>query len=335
MKNILTFIVIINIFMLSCSSDDDGEKSSSKDLCKAVFSLKNITFEPGNLVFKNTSLQDLNIKYLEYWIYNSSDLAEEIVTAEPVLSQQIKNNDFGKNIIVELPAGDYSIFFYAADTVVEKQDPQKVAPTGVAHQMFSAEKSFTLNKENSVVSESISFERLVGKIELVIQDLDQLPSEVQSITPFMSGFSHLVPRSIMPVKPTYVNILKHFVVFGFDNEFSTIPRSQFSSINEQNPITIYTLPSEWDLPPYTIISYLPGYLYIQGSKDEKFHTINTDKPWVDQEPLVSFVYKVAKYRVLADKVIRYTGKIGNLNDENAFEVILQDNWDEIDYEIDK
>lgn len=340
MKNILLYIIALISFLLaSCSSESPVSDvvNPNTGLRKATFTLTGIASETTEMSLKSASLEELNIQHLEYWVYKTEDIQSLYVSEKPVLHKVLKKEDFGKSIIIELLDNDYTIIFYATDEAVELKEGGERTPyvraVDVRHQMFSAKKQFVVNEQKPEVNESIHLERIIGKIELVIEDLENLPAEVKSITPVMTGYTRIMVTPVMPVSPCEINLIHRHVFLEEKNIMPTIPRSQFASINKDNPIEFYILPPMYNPETVSGLSAV-DYMYIQGTKDENFYTLDMSRPLLEQNSQVVFMRKVGKFEVKANQIMRYTGKIGSF-DGGDFEIIIDETWDEISVGIDE
>ncbi|MEN9919117.1 MAG: hypothetical protein RL662_1553 [Bacteroidota bacterium] len=341
MKNILSYILVLTALLLtSCSSEspvsDIVEPNNS--LRKVTFSIKGLATQANEMSLKSSSLQGLNIQHLEYWVYKTVDVEASYLTEKPVSHAILKKEDFDKNIVLELPDNDYTVLCYAADTVVKVANVANRTPyveaVGIKSQMFYAKQKFSISEQNPNINATIVLRRIVGKIEIVIEDLDKLPADVKSITPVIAGRSGISGAPGMAVGPYQTNLINGDVFVGGGKVLPTIPRSQFSSINKDNPISFYMLPSVYN-SEFRPGSVSMGNLYIQGARDENFYILDMEKSLLEQEPNVLFMRRVGKFNVEANQVTRYTGKIGSLGDNGMS--IIEDNsaWDELSYEVEK
>jgi|GEM_PF-3992797 len=347
MKKILSYIITLVILLFTaCSSDSPAGDiiESNTTLRKATFSIKGLTAEMSEMSLKASSLEDMNIQHLEYWVYKTADLHIPSLIGDPVVHKVLSKDDFNKNIVLELPDDDYTIILYAADTEVSIKDLSKRTPyvsaVDIKSQMFSTKKEFIVNEQTPEVNESLTLSRIVGRVEIVIEDLNELPSEVKSITPVVKGVTRIMVIPTMPSNPIGVDLITGgvswsggYVYGGKENYFVTIPRSQFSSINSDNPIVIYTLPSRYSslIQPGSII---PNEIYLQGTTDENFYVLDMQQSLLDQNSKVVFMRSMGRYEVKANQITRYTGKIGSLGEE-GFDITIDEDWDEITVGIDE
>jgi hypothetical protein len=306
------------------------------------FSVAGTGLSTEQSLMKSASLQSMNIQHLEYWVYKKvNDYSNEVPLQYAVV--RVQKDDNKTDISLTLPNGDYAMFFYGSSGTLEPFDNEKRRPYSLESldhqsQMFSSKIEFSLNDTIAEVKRAVTLERAVGRVELVIEDLDKLPAEVQSITPVLRGFLAVSwqPRAL--AYPTSLNLMNESVTYsymdgkGYNKYFPTIPRSQFASINKDNPIVFYTLPT--NNLNRTGGSIIWPELYIQGSKDLSVRSVNAESPMTLSDPNIVFMRKVAEFDVFKNKTTRYTGKIGGL-DATSIAVDYQQEWTEIATEIGK
>ncbi|MEN9918815.1 MAG: hypothetical protein RL662_1251 [Bacteroidota bacterium] len=336
MKNIIYTLLSICLLFSSCSSEaplvDDAPVTSNK-LYKAVFKLGELNLQVEESNMRSSTLSEAKIQHLEYWIHKTADINNASYYPDPLEHALISVDSMSQNITIELPVGDYTIAFLAADmkldtTNFRKRNVDAVAPVDYKTQLFGKNLPFKITDANKGVSAVVQLERLVGKVELVIEDLNQLPNDVQAIIPVLSGLSPIMGNSLMGLVPSYSNIIYRRFYWGEGGSksyFPVIPRSQFATITKDNPIVFYSIPSEY--PRNGSVGAFGEYLYIQGAKDDKYHYLRGDLPLMGQDPSVLFMRKVGKYNVKTNQTTRYTGKIQGASG-NGISITEQQAWDE-------
>ncbi|MEN9918813.1 MAG: hypothetical protein RL662_1249, partial [Bacteroidota bacterium] len=329
----------------SCSSESPVLEDTpvvTNNKYKATFKIGSPSLEISESPMRSSTLYEShNIQHLEYWIYKSSSFDQLYNDGEPLEHALIAANQKEQTISVELPIGDYMVVFYAADTMVDttnfkQRGAGSVRATNHYSQSFGKRFQFQITETNKGVSETVKLERLVGKVELVIEDLDKLPSDVQAIIPVLSGFRFVTVDPLMGVVPSFIDIARggrnYFTESGNYSYFPIIERELFSAVTEKDPIFFYSIPSEYSRFPG--ISVVAADLYIQGVKDRKYHSLDARLPLLTQDPNVVFMRKVGQYKVKVNETTRYTGKIGNL-DGSGMPISEKEMWDELSYEIEK
>lgn len=324
-KYILAIAVAMASLFASCSSDSViNEPITNEDtLHEAVFTINSVAPQMGTVETRSTSLTDAGIKYLEYWVFKTEEISWTM-NFQPVLRASV--TDYNTPIALQLPKGDYTIIFFASDSDEEiKSTPQAtVKVVDGKYQMYSAKNQFVISDENTVIKEYISLDRINGKLEFVIEDLNTLPEEVQSISILGTSYSSIMSSPKLLAKMGSINLATGDAIADIGAPLlPTIPRSDFDKYNKENPISTYVIPSGTNkyASTYTFISHI----YIQGSKDDKFYDLNMAGSLADQNSKVAFMRKVGYYKVEANRVTRYTGKIDNLNQANH-NVSFEDEW---------
>lgn len=343
MKNYILAIATAMAFLFaSCSSEtpiiDSIIENSQTETYKATFTLDGLTAESGAFNLRSVSLTDVNIKYLEYWIFKTADINNITwqMNYAPVLRDTVA--DYNKAITLELPKGDYTIVLFATDSdeTISSTSKAEVSVVGEKYQMYAAKKQFIIDDQNKTVNEKISLDRKVGKVEFIIEDLSKLPADVQSISILGTSRSRIsaIPGLLFSIGTA--NLAVEGTLAKRNNSIlTTIPRSDFSKYNKDNPISAYVYPngSVYYLDTYTPISV--SDIYIQGSKDGKFYDLDMGESFTDQNSNVLFMRKVGRYsNIKANQVTRFTGKIGNLNNTD-FGVEFIEEWNTLTVPSDK
>lgn len=316
-KNILAIATVVVSLFASCSKDspvndvivDEKPKVTSHNV---VFTINGIASQLGAFDTRSTSLPDAGIKHLEHWLYKTEDITPDM-SREP-LNQSVQTDIDAPIVVKNLASGNYTIIFFATDSdeKIKSTSQAYVDVVGGKYQMYSAKRQFVVKDENTLIREDVSLDRIIGKLEFVIEDLTSLPAEVQSITLVGTTSASTISSPVLLGKMSSVNLATGDALASVGSPLlTTIPRSDFAKYNKDNPISVYALPNGYNSSAgtYTTISDI----YIQGCKDNNYYNLDMSAPFADENSKVVFMKKVGLYeKVKANKVTRFTGKIGNL-----------------------
>jgi len=358
MKNILTITTILLSFFISCSQIDDiltDEGNVIDEEVKAspvTFKIKGLETSYGTFDTKSTSVSlSQQLEILEYWVYKApfSSNVDDMIANE-VLRKSIAIDKMDDPIGLDLPEGEYKIIFHGATKKpIRTMDDLTAAGINYSHydsQIYTFEKIFTVTK-NENINYEIELQRLVGRLEIVIDDLTSLPADIKSITPMFIGFDHgfgywytVYPAGYSLLDEGYSSYAHkdHYADYNIEWEdiYPTIPRSEFSKISKDNPIVMYVLPTKFN-PIGIYFNVKTIRLFIQGSKDELYHDVvpRFTPSLVDQHPQIAFMRQVAdrSFTINSNDIVRYTGKIGQLN-SNSPNLNIDFEWNEIESGID-
>ena len=177
MKNIIISLFLFCIVITSCKKDANNNSQSSKKLYT-------VTFNAGNFIQQHTSITNSLVRT------NAVRLADyptgaDTSTANPIIYASIGPNtveqtssdpNFG-TITTQLPAGTYSVFIIGGEestdlllsysTTTQDFTYDNVAGDGLNDLFF---KKFTITVGSSGINQNISLNRIVGKLDVVVQD---------------------------------------------------------------------------------------------------------------------------------------------------------------------
>lgn len=357
-KLYLILVAVCLFAFTSCSSDNDSTPPTPEpsDLIEVSFNVKD--YFTSEVIDKNTksSLQEADIKVVQYRVL-------EITDGKPLSERTIKTKNYqitseGLTITDKLPAGNYWIFFIGCTTDMPLPDANLEADGNeylnkllmvylpdYKSQIFSNSLRLNLSSSIEKVEENITLQRNVGKIEVVIEDAQDMPEEVKYLYPVVKNFypniyrfanyNSAEPLGYQSWGTLYGSLLsgqnKENVVqkpTGF--EVGNVPRSEVVK-NAQYTMTLYMLHNidgaVFNGQEYGIAGRAFTELYIYGT-EEKI----TTSPMGDSTFPYLFEYKVVPtgINVEKNKITRLTGKLFEKvanGDNGRFNISVNNVWD--------
>lgn len=332
----------------SCSSDnDDPTPPSNNEMIELSFNVKD--YFTSEVIDKATksSLNDAGIKVLQYRVLDK--------TTKTVVS--LKNYDVTSEDLVikdKLPAGEYWIFFIGCTNDFPLPDTNNTDPNGFEKarlvylpdyktQIFSNSLWLKLNTSTTKVEENITLQRNVGKIEIVIEDAQNMPENIAYLYPAVKIFypnifrfadwNHGVPlgfQSWGTLYPPHFDEQNQPLVVkkptGFD--VGNVPRSEVIK-NSKYTMVLYMLDNQegavYNGQDYGVIGKAYTKLYIYGTAQKV-----TDTPMGNSIFSYLFEYEVVPtgVNVVRNKVTRLTGKLfeGVSGDNGQFKISVNNDW---------
>lgn len=335
----------------SCSSDNDEPTPPGDGMIELSFNVKD--YFTSEVIDKSTksSLSDAGIKVLQYRVLNKTTGKVVTVKNYNVTSEDLVIND-------KLAAGEYWVFFVGCTKELPLPDIKDTDSDYDAYekarlvclpdyntQIFSNSLWLNLNTSVTKVEENITLQRNVGKIEVVIEDAQNMPDNVAFLYPVVKNlypnvfrfadWNYGQPLGFQSWGTLYSPLLtgqnKPFVVMkptGY--EAGNVARSEIVK-NTQYTMVLYMLDNQvGDIvngKDYGVGGKAYTELYLYGTAQKV-----TDSPMGDSTFPYIFEYKVVPtgINVVRNKITRLSGKLfeGMASGDNGkFKVSVNDTWD--------
>ncbi len=328
MKKIFFIFSIISLGMLSsCSKDDTNVLTETPSLInkqKVVLNITNIN--DANNYTRSTTEADPTIKKVIYAVYKTGDGITS-GNEELVLKDNVEVGSTPVSAIsLDLQPGKYLIAVFASGrTNAEMKTYEETGKTILKNSYLNTSDltsptEFYGTTNIEVVSQSVNanvtLQRLVGKVEIVIKDLNSLPTSITSATPVMKTYTISSNwADIAPSNMRMTNIdASIFRLSDLDqpNPFDqlTLSRSLFSAHNENNPIVFYCMQTATNFSAENF-RYSTPFLYIHLNP-QNGNPSNT-------------ILITPQLKVYPNKITRFTGTIVGQNNQ-GFTMSVVDQW---------
>jgi len=340
----------------SCSSDSDEPTPPDPNpdgMIEVSFNVKDyFTSEIIDGNGTKSTLEEAGIKVLQYRVLDRTPDREASKKVFTLKNYQVNSGDMV--IKDKLPAGNYWIFFVGSTTDIPLPDikttdadyferARLVYLPNYVTQLFSASVSLDLNDSFTKVEKDITLERNVGKIEIVIEDAQNMPEEMAYLYPVVKSFYPNILRfsdsqqNIFPqtwgtlYSPNQADRNMSYIEMkptGFEE--GNVPRSEIIK-NSQYTMTLYMLHNiegaHWNGEFFGPGEFAYTDLYLYGTKDKV-----TVSPMGDSNFPYVFEHKVVPtgVNVVKNKITRLSGKLfeNMTNDENGnFKISANKDWD--------
>ncbi len=354
---LLAAIVCLYVFS-SCNSDNDEPVPSNPDgMIELSFNVKDyFTSEVIDQSGTKSSLQEAGIKVLQYRVL-------EVTEGKPLTERTFKTINYevtSGNLTIKdkLPVGNYWIFFVGCTKDLPLPDADLAKDGDASYfnklrlvylpdyksQLFSNSLNLKLSTSITKVEENITLERNVGKVEIVIEDAQNMPEEVGYLYPMIKNFYPNIFRFADYEAGKPLGFQSWGTLYGYHLtgqnqpnvvqkptgfEVGNVPRSEIIK-NPQYTMSLYIL-HNIEGSVYNGQNYYAGgiaytELYLYGTKDKV-----TTSPMADANFPYIFEYKVVPtgVNVVRNKITRLTGKLfGNMvsGDNASFQISVNNEW---------
>lgn len=298
-KIISLLILVIGLGLYSCSSDE-GDTPETK--------MQTVSFEfpefAQSVMVKSTLASPETAKYsFNYYVFTKGGTKD---------GDFVKTKWFPKGEIVNikdtLPPGNYYISIFASTANSLTDDctfiTMNYKNAAVMHlNKFSNDilyETFELTVANEAIQQPVTLQRIVSKIEVVIEDVQNMPADITSL--YISSED---PKNLSA--PVDFDFKSKSTGFADHATFLSVDRSQILKVNSQNPLSFYIFPTSKILQPFGIsVTLLKGAsgnggFFIGGVKVIK-----------------------KNIKVDANQTLRLSGKLFDNNIENN--VRINDTW---------
>lgn len=327
MKKVLFIFSIISLGLLSsCSKDDNNAFTETlpSDTQKVLLSIANLN-EINNNLTKATSAEESAVKKVIYSVYKTG----AGITAgneEFVLIDSVSVNSTPiSNISLDLQPGTYMIAVFASGRtnakigIIEEGGKKTLKNSYIGIGMTSPTEFYgTVNVEvvKDPINATVTLQRIVGKVEIVIKDLNTVAAGITSVTPIMKTFTtsnNWLDIAPMNMRMTSINASIFDLANTNPSPFDQLKlnRDMFSAHNENNPIVFYCLQTATNFSAENF-KYTTPYLYLHLNP-------TNDNP--SNKILIT-----PKLLVYPNKITRYTGSIVGENSQ-GFDLSVVDEWD--------
>jgi len=209
LKLFIFAVVACMLAFTSCTNNDDElgppDPNPTGGKIKVSFNVKDyFTSEVVDKSGEKATLQEAGIKVVQYRVLDWTSGRGHNDRIYKIQNHQVSGNDL--TISDELPAGNYLIFFIGATKDFPVPDiigsdnfyelAQLVALPDYNTEIFSNQYSLTLTASMQKVEEDITLKRAVGRIEIEIEDAQDMPAEVGFLYPMVKSFYPNVARFV-------------------------------------------------------------------------------------------------------------------------------------------
>ncbi|MFV0331790.1 MAG: hypothetical protein ACK5KL_18535 [Dysgonomonas sp.] len=351
-------LVVCMCAFISCSSDNDSTPVTPDpdEMIEVSFNIKD--YFTSEVIDKNTksTLQEADIKVVQYRVL-------EVTEGKPMSQRTFKTKNYevtsgDLTITDKLPAGNYWIFFIGCTTDMPLPDANlttdgdeyfnkllMVYLPDYKSQIFSNSLRLSLSTSIEKVEESVTLQRNVGKIEVVIEDAQNMPEEVKYLYPVVKNFYPNIYRfaNYSSAEPLGYQSwgtlygahlsgqnLAHVVQKPTGFEVGNVPRNEVIQ-NPQYTMTLYMLHNIdgaiFNGQDYALAGFAYTELYIYGTEQKV-----TASPMGDSTFPYLFEYKVVPtgINVERNKITRLTGKLFEKvtgGDNGRFNISVNNVWD--------
>jgi|GEM_PF-3254771 hypothetical protein len=291
MKILVRLIVLSCIILLnySCTEESQNLVSEENTPRSVKFSINNFSLDIEDIPeLRNSSHQ---FKYLSYEIYRENETKYE--------EKVVEGENIPETIDLKLNKGKYTINIILSEVPFKKSLSDisgtgefnrhtEYTPLAINGDAFGTTLTFEVSDQD--IEQEISLDRIVGKVEIYLKDIINIPSDVETLTPILVSYIEEqstttgdIFRSGYPIYPYDIRLTAPYesVYLSVGNKINEsayssvkIHKDQFSSIDINTPISLY-LPSTihmashpGSLPPATRYD-----LYLQGAKTRDIQNI--------------------------------------------------------------
>lgn len=328
MKKILYILSLSLLFISACSSEsspilaeDETPNSNGEQNISIRFSTNDGTEIDGETVLKKVI----------YAVYKTDDTIEPGYEPLVLLDSLSVEANIAPNITFDLETGKYIIVIFAsgrasADLYFNTDD----VSSALRHQSWAVINDTSSPNEfigdtilevgKQAINTSILLNRAVGKVEIVVTDLDQLPANIQSVS------THLETRLTLsggwiPTSPYMLGFMdERYARFRpVDIKAPVITRDNFAKHGPDNPIVFYSL--------QTNNTAYPGSDNMWSSSGSLYLYLNetTERPTTNI-PINNKVLVSERNDIEPNQINRYTGRV--TADDKGFSLTVNDDWDD-------
>lgn len=327
------FLLIIPLLMLcisSCSSDDtempvtpnipDGKSR------EVVFEIENFKKENGGVLRSSSTEIVEEVKYLNYYIFDSSD---NLIETKSYDAQTPPST-----LKFSLSKGTYNIYVYASNGKIDRTKLQ-TTPTDLVMKWIVGVKdltSFLMRSQSTItinetdVKQNITLKHFYGRLVLAFDDFANMPSNVKSIVPIMldATESTNASRNLMLTPVGYDEFSSKYISKITEQPIEYTPegikylelmfesykplvkkKNEYMALNQNNPLVLYMFPTD---NMNTI--YLDGQYTILEKINFMLVGFDTEQPTYYNPENVVFSKTISlDFKVTSGKSLKYTGKL--------------------------
>lgn len=326
MKNLLYTILAATVLLFaSCSSDNDNMDSGSDNGTNNVKQTVSLEIKTLSSLNTRSTTDNVQINKIIYALYKLTDTTETGYETLEFADSLIITENTIPNITFDLAEGKYKVAIFASSRRSAKLYSTNNYILGRSYVVVddtSNPNEFlgttTIEVGNQPIRQSVQLDRAVGKVEIVITDLDKLPSSIQSISVRIETLSQIyqVWTTTAPWLLGFTD--ERYAIYDRkDINVPLLTRDQFSKHGVDNPIYFYSLQtgnSDDSSPNTTSGGDLYLYLNKTNEKPAGLATPN-DKVLVSKS-----------VKIYPNKISRFTGRL--MGDEHGFSLSVNQDWDE-------
>ena len=313
------------LMFTSCSSDNDNINSDLDNATKETKQTVSLKIKTLSSLNTRSTTEDVQINKIIYAIYKSTDstvagneslaLADSLIVENNNLPNITFDLEKGKYIVVVFASSRRSADLYSASNDILGRSYVVINDTSSPNEFLG---KTAIEVGDQSIEESVQLERAVGKVEIVISDLDKLPSSIQSISVRIETLSQIyqVWTTSAPWLLGFTDE-KYAIYDRKDINVPLLTRDQFSNHGVDNPICFYSLQTgNSDDSSANTTSGGDLYLYLNKTNEKP-----VDAATVNDKVLVS-----KSVKIYPNKISRFTGRItGN---EYGFSLSVKQDWDD-------
>jgi|GEM_PF-3312405 hypothetical protein len=326
MKKIFILTILLSVFTFyACDKGDNLSDKEEATTYKVQVSIDNLR-QSAEAVSENEVQPYERIKYLNYAIFDKNGNQDLIKEYSLIL------NNNKPNIKLDLSAGEYILAMVGSDQENVKMSNyyNNYKGLSISGGSFTSENVYydaiNITVSDKPLLEQINLKRIVGKIEIIINDATNIPSNTLTMYPtlmsttLLSNWYIVYPSSLYMSDYPQQYITEGSTILqtgGLSDEQENEICIKKEDFNQMNPISLYCLPT--NVIANNNISSVD--LYIQLSTSGKLKNIVS--PFDTSMRLIASGVKVQ-----SNKILRYTGSLrGGKNGD--FNLVINDNWDGI------
>lgn len=306
MKKTALFLLLSLLIFSSCSNDSSVLEPTTTDSDLQIISFKLQAFDVsyGDITTRS-SQSESGIENVYYFVHHQNSNNQSLVK---------KKHLTGKNVLEQLndtlPRGEYYVSILASSAIPNNGTNYYGFIDGLGYSnasiysMFGTDAffgTFPLTVGITPVTKSVSLDRIVGRCDIVIEDAQSIPENIESIAFRIRDLSSLLYfASVLPRSAT----LSSFEIPAI--EHLRVTRDQVLASTVAKPLSFYALGGADDpkLPLEMVVTYKKG-TFPEG--DTKTIVINNG------------------VNIYPNKVTRLSGKLFEPA-KNSFQVTINDKW---------
>lgn len=313
------------LLFTSCSSDDTIVNPAGDDPIKEVKQTVSLNIKTLSSLNTRSTTEDVQINKIIYAIYKSTDTTESGNETLQLADSIIVNDNTMPNITFDLAKGKYvvvvfassrrSAYLYSSSNNILGRSYMVVNDTSSPNEFLG---KATIEVDDQQIEQSIQLDRAVGKVEIVITDLNKLSSSVQSISVRIETLSQ-VYQVWTTAAPWLLGLTDEGYALYNRNDIDVpiLTRDQFSSHGVNNPIYFYSLQTNnSDDASANTTSGGDLYLYLNKTNEKPVGSATAN-----DKVLVS-----KSVKIYPNKVSRFTGNI--IGSEYGFSISVNQDWDD-------
>lgn len=345
MKKLLYILSTALLVFASCSSDNDpilpdtggNDNNNSGNNTKQTVTL-NLKFASDMTTKSTANTADVQINQIVYAVFNEKnendygpaliqpsddpqgyalfEFYDKVTVTDntiPQITLELEEGNYYVAMLATSRTGEASTFFYgAAENEILGRTYFIVNGTDSPNEFTN---TMRISVGNAPLEANMELNRAVGKVEIVITDLDELPNDILSISTRLESSinNYISPYLIGLTIDKFTGFLKS------DMNVPVLSRDQFTNHGIENPISFYSLQTKNPFSLGGTFSSGGGlYLYLnRTTQDEDPKTsVNVNNRILISESLI----------VTPNKITRFTGRV--TGDNVGFSLTVNDQWDD-------